>query len=374
MAARTDIAVIGAGIVGLSAAYAAQQQGLSVTVYDAAPPGSGQSAGQSRLFRHTHDDPRLVAMAVESRALWRAWEDQLGEHLVSDDGAVALGPAAEDRLKVLADFPDLPAHRIEADELVERMPLLARYDGPAILDEAGGAIRTRAAITALAERLRDAIVVDHVVSLAPTRAGTVEVRTGTGRQEHGHALVAAGRGTAALARGAGVSIPVSHAVTMRVTFAVKGTPPARVATLQDASGAFGESGVYGSAYPGNDHYAVGVSAHVPGFEDGSIADPTALAGIGDRTVAYVARALPGLDPTPVDFVHCWATELAWGQDAVAVWQTPGASFVAGHNLFKHAPALGRALVAGVTEGRLREDLRPESRLGDPAHHVDWRVP
>src|SRR5262245_17561212 len=155
MTAHTDIAVVGAGIVGLSTAYAAKQQGLSVTVYDAAPPGSGQSAGQSRLFRHAHDDPRLVALAVESRGLWRAWEGDFGTELVSADGGVALGPAVPDRLKVLADFADLPVRPIESAELAERLPLLAAYDGPAMLDEAAGAIRTRAAIDALTEHLRD---------------------------------------------------------------------------------------------------------------------------------------------------------------------------------------------------------------------------
>jgi sarcosine oxidase len=365
MPAGTDIAVVGAGIVGLSAAYTAVQQGLSVTVYDAAPPGSGQSTGQSRLFRHAHDDPRLVAMAAESRGLWRSWEDAFGEPLVSEDGAVALGPSVDARLKVLAAFPHLRARRIDADELAERLPLLATYDGPAMLDEAGGAIRTRTAVSALAERVRDALVVDHVVALAPTPAGTVEVRTGTGRREHGHALVCAGRGTPALARGAGVSIPVRHSATTRVTFGVDGPPPARVATLLDASGAFGASGVYASAYPGNRSYAVGLGEHTAAGEDGSLADPGALAVHADRTAAYVARALPGLAPTPVEYVHCWVTELPWGHDGIAVWQAPGAWFVAGHNLFKHAPALGHGLVSSVVDGRLRDDLRPESHLGDP---------
>ncbi|MDQ4084178.1 MAG: FAD-binding oxidoreductase [Actinomycetota bacterium] len=370
MPERTDIAVVGAGIVGLATAYTAAQQGLSVTVYDAAPPGSGQSAGQSRLFRHAHDDPRLVALAVQSRALWRAWEADLGTQLVSDDGAVALGPAVPDRLHVLGGFPDLPARRIDPAELAERLPLLAPYDGPAMLDEAGGAIRARAAVAALAERLRDSLVVDHVLALRPSRSGTVEVRTGTGCHEHGHALVCAGRGTAALARGAGVSVPQSHSATVRVTFAVKDRPPARVATLQDGSGAFGGSGVYGSAYPGNGHFAVGLGEHVPAGEDGSVTDPARLADLAERTAAYVALALPGVESTPVEYVHCWTTELPWATDAIAVWETPGVSFLAGHNLFKHAPALGRALVASVVEGGLDDDLRPQSRLGDPRHATE----
>jgi len=367
MSATTDIAVVGAGIVGLSTAYAAQQDGLSVTVYDSAPPGSGQSAGQSRLFRHAHDDPRLVALAVEGRELWRTWERDFGTELVSGDGGVALGPAVPDRLKMLSAFPDLPVRPIDADELAERLPLLAAYDGPAMLDESAGAIRTRAAIAALAERLRDSVVVDHVLSLRPTASGAVEVRTGTGCHEHGHVIVCAGRGTPALARGAGVSIPLRHDATVRVTFAVKGQPPERVATLQDASGAFGETGVYASAYPGNAHYAVGISGHAAGNEDGSLAEPGQLAAFADQTAVYVARALPGLDPAPVDYVHCWTTELPWDKDAIAVWETPAVSFLAGHNLFKHAPALGRALVRSITDGRLRAELRPESRLGDANH-------
>ncbi|MGH3317255.1 MAG: amino acid oxidase, partial [Nocardioidaceae bacterium] len=181
--------------------------------------------------------------------------------------------------------------------------------------------------------------------------------------EHGHALVCAGRGTQALARGAGVAIPLEHSATLRVTFATRDRPPQRLSTLQDGSGVFGESGVYASPYPGNTHYAVGVGAHTPAGEDGSLADPAELAAIADRTTEYVARALPGLDPTPVDYVHCWVTELPWAADGIAVWETPGASFLAGHNLFKHAPALGRALVQSVTDGKLSDDLSPQSRLG-----------
>lgn len=358
--------MIGAGIVGLSAAYSLLRRGASVTLYERGVPGNGQSGGESRIFRHAHDDPRLVELACRSRAIWREWEARLGVELVSRDGVVALGSAVEKRLSVLQQVGGVAVRSIDADELSERLPLLASYSGPAMFDEGGGSIRTGAAVQVLVDQLRESLVFDEVISLRPVGTGAVEVRTGGGCQEHGRVVVCAGRDTARLARSVGLSLPVTHAAHVRITFALAGgDPPSQLACLLDGSGHFGDAGIYAAPLPGNRRYALGASDTAEVHEDGTLVEPRALAALADRACTYVARALPRLDPAPVEYRHCWVTELPWSPDAFAVWEADSMFFVAGHNLFKHAPVIGDLVAQAALEGTLTNDLRPEARLGAP---------
>jgi sarcosine oxidase len=189
MADRADIAVIGAGIVGLSTAFALTEQGASVAIYERGVPGNAQSGGESRIFRHAHDDRRMVALAREARGVWREWEERFGQQLLSRDGVISIGSAVDRRLAILLEAGGVRAGRIGSSELADALPLLAAWDGPAMLDEDGGVIRARAAIAALTGVLAATIVAEEVVALRVTSRGSVEVRTGGATVEHERAVL-----------------------------------------------------------------------------------------------------------------------------------------------------------------------------------------
>jgi sarcosine oxidase len=342
------------------------ERGASVTVYERGEPGAAQSGGVSRILRHAHDDERLVALTRDGRRVWDEWSARLGTELVSPDGAVAIGPAVERRMRAITSAGGIDARLVDGAELRERMPLLAAHPGPALFDADGGAIRTEEAVAALSEALGGRIVRDEVLGVEPGPGDTVRLRAGGATSEHGRVVVAAGRDTARIARMVGLAIPVRLGAHVRLTFAVRDTAPARLACLQDGSGDFGEVGAYGAAAPGNARFGLGISTSTEALEDGTLLDPAGLAALAERARGYVERALPGLDPRPVDVRHCWTTQLPWGPDGHAVWEAPGVLVVAGHNLFKQAPGLGRMLAAAATGEGLDDVLRPESRLGAAA--------
>ena len=356
-----DIAVIGAGCVGLATAEALAERGEVVAVYESGSPGQGMSAGSGRVFRHAHEDPRLVRIAAESRALWRELSERYGEELISPDGVLALGEGALAKLAVL-EGQNVPARRIGSEEIAERHPLLASYEGEAAFDETGGSIRTEAFVRLLSARLSDSLVSQEVLSVRPVGAG-IEVRVPGHSATYERVVLCAGRGTKGLARGAGVEIPLQPGVHVRSTFRVVADPPERVAALLDSAGEWGETGVYAAAAPGNERYSIGLAETMEVREDGSVVDPARFSALEERVIDYVRRALPGLDPEPAELLHCWATELPWHEDAFAIWEQDGLFVTGGHNLWKMAPALGAALAAAAVGEGVREDMRPEARLG-----------
>jgi len=183
MQGRAEVAVVGAGIVGLAAADALARAGVDALCFEAAEPGSGQSAGYTRVFRHAHDRADLVELVSCARRGWDEWSELAGESLVGDEGVLFASPEAEDLAALLAAAG--VEHRLVDEEEQRRLlPVLTPPGGPALYDMRGGAIHARKAVAALVARLGDRLVREEVRSV--DREGVVETASGPRRRRsHG---------------------------------------------------------------------------------------------------------------------------------------------------------------------------------------------
>lgn len=88
--ARPDVIVIGAGVVGLSAAIAAQSRGLSVVVMDREGPAAGASAGNAGAFAFTDILPLASPGILKKAPKWLL--DPLGPLSVPPAYALQIAP------------------------------------------------------------------------------------------------------------------------------------------------------------------------------------------------------------------------------------------------------------------------------------------
>ena len=309
-------------------------------------PGSGQSAGRTRVFRHGHDDERLVALAIRARVEWERLEEELGVRLLGREGVLICGSNVAGRAAAF-EMAGVPARLVGRDEQLAALSVIAPPEDEALLDELGGSIDVRAAIDGLAASLADRIVTTRVFSVRQA-ADRVELHTSEGLWEADRAIVCPGAELHELSGELGLDIPLTIDLHTRGTFSVR-EPGASLACLQDRSGAHGET-VYAAAMPDGRHYAIGLG----GEEEPPVDEALA------RLTAYVERGMPGLDPAPAGARLCKTSILPWGADAFAVWRTGNVDVVAGANLFKFGPLVGELLADGSAE------LSPEEQLGRPA--------
>jgi sarcosine oxidase len=298
------------------------------------------------VFRHGHDDERLVELAVRARGEWERLEEELGVRLLGLEGVLVCGPNVPERAAAF-EAACVPARRVDRQGQAGALPVMAPPEDEALLDELGGSIDVRAAVDGLASGLGERLVHAQVFEL-DSRAGGVLVRTSEGLWSADRVIVCAGAHVHALSERLDVDIPLQIELHTRASFRVR-EPGARLACLQDRSGAHGEV-VYAAPMPDGLEYAIGLGTeHEPPVDE-------ALA----RLRAYAERGMPGLDPEPASVRLCKTSILPWGADAFAVWRAGAVDVLAGANLFKFAPLVGELLAENSGE------LSPERQLGGVA--------
>lgn len=220
---KPDLVVVGAGIVGCSAAAFAAERGASVVLLETDEIGAGASGRNSGAVQYPFD-PILAGLHLRTLEIYRGLAGSgfdfpakpAGLLLLTDDLA-----AAHERAKELMhEAPHLVPRVLGGAELAAAEPILAA-DLSAIRLETGYPIPPDAATRAMAERARLAgadVRVGAEVAVLLDRA--IALRDGT-RLDAGAVLVAAGPWTPRLIDPSGGWQPLrpTHGVTLQVEIA-----------------------------------------------------------------------------------------------------------------------------------------------------------
>jgi len=390
--ARADLVVVGAGLAGSAAAWAASARGMSVVVLEAFGPGhrNGSSHGSARIFRRAYPDPLYVRLTGQAGQLWRQLEDEADEALLQLTGGLDFGPLRDPaHLHAVLTACGVPASLLSPAQAAERWAGIsfaapagsASAAGPVMVHAEAGALDPDRAVAAMLRlaaargadvRLRTPVT--HV-SASPAGDGAL-AHTDSGTFAAPVVVFAVGAWLAPLAAGL-VRLPalsvtqeqVFHLAPRAATLAAEGAPsavrpngddPWPVFICGDDTGYFyglpgGRDGQVPGAVKLGEHHAGKVTTAAG--RDG-VVDPAARA----RATAFAERRLPGLDSAPVNEVTCLYTTTS-SEDFILDRQGPFvvASACSGHGA-KFAPLLGE-IIAGLAAG----DPPPDPRFTLAAH-------
>jgi sarcosine oxidase len=385
MTTRADLIIVGAGLAGSAAAWAASARGLDVVLLEAFAPGhrNGSSHGSARIFRRAYPDPLYVRLTGTARERWRVLEDQAGETLLTLTGGIDFGATRDPRrLHEVLTSCGVPAELLEPEAAAERWPYFEFAGaGPVMFHADSGVLDPDHAMAAML-RLAAANGADirfgtPVTRLEPTPGGDGAVaHTDSGTFTAPVIVVAAGAWIAPLLDGV-VALPPLTVTQQQVfhfaptsTHGKTGPAPGNTDTADcwpifihddGTDYCYGLPGGRDGEVPG----AIKVGEHT-GFRTTTAADRDFLVDPAARAriMEFIGKRVPGLDPAPVNEVTCLYT---WTANEDFVLDRSGPFVVAspcsGHGA-KFAPLLGE-VIADLTAGK----PAPDARFALAAHGV-----
>jgi monomeric sarcosine oxidase len=354
MTTRADLVIVGAGLAGAAAAWAASARGLDVVLLEAFAPGhrNGSSHGSARIFRRAYPDPLYVRLTGSAGELWRQLEDQAGEKLLTLTGGLDFGATRDPRrLHDVLTSCGVPAELLEPGAAAERWPYFNFAGAGQVMYHADSGVLDPHNAMAAMLRLAAANGADirfgtPVTRLAPAPAGDgATAHTDRGNFTAPVIAVAAGAWFAPLLDGV-VDLP-PLTVTQQQVFHFAPLP-AQENTVQanpwpifvhknGTDDCYGLPGGRDGEVPG----AIKIGEHA-GFRATTAADrdfvvdPAARA----RITEFIGKRIPGLNTVPVNEVTCLYTWTA-NEDFVLDRRGPFvvASPCSGHGA-KFAPLIG----------------------------------
>jgi sarcosine oxidase len=302
---RTEFAVIGAGICGLTAAWTLRRRGHEVLVLDRGMVGHslGGSHGSCRIFRLGYEKPAYVSLAARARDSWTELEESCGERLLAPTPQLTFGPQVAE-VRAAMEMAGRPAELITSAEAAERFPGV-RVSGQVMLESESAVISADRSLTALARlvgqaALRAGAEQGKVTGLAVRGTG-VRVSTSAGAVDAERVIVCAGPWTARLAAEVGISVPgwTSLEQVAYLACAHGDQPSAMTPIMVHYGGEF----PYGLPVPGSDRYKIGIHFGGPPV-DPDRQDHAADPALTERIERAARQFLPAFDPRPVEFERC----------------------------------------------------------------------
>ncbi|MBB2187226.1 FAD-binding oxidoreductase [Gluconacetobacter liquefaciens] len=223
-----DVAIAGAGIIGLATALFLREQGLSVVVFDKGAAAYEQSSRNWGWMRTISQDMAELSLALESRPLWRQWAQEAdfgfrpcGLLSLATDGGEWSG------LRSWLDHAagrGLDARIAQSEEVARLLPQFRRPWAGAVFAPGDAGIEPDQAMHFLERKARAAgvaIVTGNAVKRIDISGGrAVGVQTETGFVAAEKIVIAAGIWSRWLCATLGIVLP-----QLRVTASVLRTTP-----------------------------------------------------------------------------------------------------------------------------------------------------
>jgi sarcosine oxidase len=150
-----NVAVIGAGVMGLATGWALRRRGHEVVVYEQFTIGNlhGSSHGRSRIFRLAYAEPEYVRLAQEALPLWRELEAETGETILELNGLVEIVRSLEESTAQTLEACGVAWERLDREEAERRYPIHVSEGFFAVVQRDAGITRADNALRALAQGL-----------------------------------------------------------------------------------------------------------------------------------------------------------------------------------------------------------------------------
>jgi len=147
-----QVAVIGAGVMGLATGWALNRRGVDVTVYEQFRIGHdrGSSHGRSRIFRLAYAEPEYVRLAQEALTLWRELEAESGETLLELNGLVEVVQTLEESTAQTLEACGVAWERLDRDVAERRYPIHVPEGSFVVVQPEAGIVRADLALRAFA--------------------------------------------------------------------------------------------------------------------------------------------------------------------------------------------------------------------------------